>query len=53
MFLVKYTAAGQLVWAKSWGNGGTDTNIRVAIDATAHVFMTGAFSGTIDFCGGP
>jgi PKD repeat protein len=53
MFLAKYTAGGQLVWAKSWGNGGTDTIYGVAVDATGNVFMTGAFSGTIDFGGGP
>jgi hypothetical protein len=52
IFLAKYTAGGQHQW--SWGfGGGTNEGRGVAVDASGNVVVTGPFSGTADFGGGP
>jgi hypothetical protein len=51
IFVAKYTAAGQHVWSK--GFGGTNEGRGVAFDSSGNVIVTGPFSGTADFGGGP
>ncbi|MDB6024271.1 MAG: hypothetical protein JWM68_494, partial [Verrucomicrobiales bacterium] len=56
VFLAKYSPTGNLIWLKQAGsingltNGSSgDVGYRVTLDATNGVFITGYFSGTIDF----
>ncbi|MBC7486199.1 MAG: hypothetical protein H7282_05570, partial [Cytophagaceae bacterium] len=41
MYLVKYTAAGALVWVRGIGGTGTDEVADIAIDATGNVLLAG------------
>jgi hypothetical protein len=54
IFLAKLGPTGTPSWAKRFngGSGGSDGQA-VATDVAGNVFMTGLFSGTIDFGGGP
>jgi hypothetical protein len=49
IFLAKYDASGNYVWAKSMGSTGADTGYAVAIDASGNSYITGTFIGTVDF----
>ena len=40
-------------WVKDLGGSGTDIGYAVARDANGNVAIAGAFSGTVDFGGGP
>ena len=44
MFLVKYDATGNVLWAKS-GGGGNDIGQSVSTDGKGNVFVTGNFNG--------
>jgi len=51
-FLAKYDAAGNCQWALPLGAQGAVTEDRawdVALDSIGNVYITGAFSGTVDF----
>jgi hypothetical protein len=43
MFLVKYDANGNVIWAKSAGGTGDDDGNSVATDANGNCFVTGSF----------
>jgi hypothetical protein len=45
----KYNAAGQLLWAISFGSIGVDIPHSVAIDAAGNIYAVGYFSGNCDF----
>jgi ELWxxDGT repeat protein len=47
-FIAKYTSAGALCWARALGNSGTQAN-SIAVAPDGSVYVTGAFSSTIDF----
>ncbi len=54
VFLLKLDAAGDFVWAKSWGNSSTatgesDNGVSVTLDMSGNVYVTGAFFNTVDF----
>lgn len=50
VFLAKYDANGNVLWAKSAGGSGADQGISVCTDAAGNVFLTGGFqSPTITF----
>ena len=50
MFIVKYDATGNVVWAKSAGGGFTDISTSVATDGSGNVLVTGNFdSPTLTF----
>jgi hypothetical protein len=55
IFVAKINAAtGKGMWARGFGDtngGGTATS--VAVDAAGNIIVTGTFTGTIDFGGGP
>ena len=54
IFMAKIDATGKPLWAKRF-NGGTagSDGMGVAVDATGSVLVTGFFTGSIDFGGGP
>ncbi|MCD6017197.1 MAG: hypothetical protein K0S53_318 [Bacteroidetes bacterium] len=48
-YIVKLDATGNFVWAKSFGGSGSDASYCVAIDATGNIYLTGNYTGTVDF----
>jgi phage-related tail fiber protein len=49
IFLAKYDASGNYIWAKSMGGTGSDIGYALAVDASGNSHITGYFSGTADF----
>ncbi len=49
IFIAKYDASGNVLWAKSAGGNFDDVGYSVSTDASGNVFMTGAFSTIITF----
>ena len=49
IFLAKYDASGNYLWAKSMGGTGNDEGASLALDGIGNVQLTGYFSGTADF----
>lgn len=52
-FLVKYDAAGALVWIRQLGNVDYEEARGVAVDGSDNVYITGSTSGDIDNVGSP
>ena len=48
-FAWKLDAAGDFIWAKDWGGVNMDLGSSLYVDASGNVFITGFFSGTVDF----
>ncbi|MGD0922008.1 MAG: SBBP repeat-containing protein [Terriglobia bacterium] len=54
IFVVKLSGAnGAHLWSKQFGDVGPDEGHGIAVDGTGSVLVTGDFSGTVDFGGGP
>jgi uncharacterized protein (AIM24 family) len=53
IFIAKYSANGDHIWSKCFGNDGSGAGYAITTDANDNVIMTGSFGGTIDFGGGP
>lgn len=51
--IVKLSAAGDLIWARSIGSARDDYGYTPAIDEAGNVYVTGFFQGTADFDPGP
>lgn len=49
IYLAKYDANGNLVYARSFGSTGFDVGTSVTVDASGNVYMTGWFNNTVDF----
>lgn len=49
IFVTKYDASGNFVWAKNIGGSTSDFGRAMAVDANGNVFLTGYFDGTSDF----
>jgi hypothetical protein len=43
IFIVKYDASGNVIWAKSAGGLGDDAGLAISTDASGNVFVTGYF----------
>ena len=48
-FIQKLDPSGNLVWALSFGNTGSDQGRSVAIDGSGNIYVTGYFRYTVDF----
>lgn len=53
IFAVKLDAQGQHLWSRRLGGTGNDRVEGIATDSAGNVLITGSFSGTADFGGGP
>ncbi len=49
VFVSKLDAAGNFVWAKSFGGTGNDLGVSIVIDGTGNVFISGGYNLTVDF----
>jgi gliding motility-associated-like protein len=49
LFLAKYDPLGNVIWAIGAGSTGTEKADGVAIDPSGNVYVSGAFSNTINF----
>ncbi len=49
IFVAKYDANGNLLWAKSIGSPSNDSGWGLTVDAHANVTLVGRFGGTVDF----
>jgi hypothetical protein len=52
IFLAKYTAGGTHVWSLRLGSTTADIPVSIATDGAGNIFLTGFFTGTVDFGGG-
>jgi hypothetical protein len=54
MFALKLSAStGDTIWGRSFGGTSADFATDIAFDSGGNVVLTGAFTGAIDFGGGP
>jgi hypothetical protein len=51
IFLVKYTSAGQLVWARQFRGSGDDVANALAVDAAGDLLLAGKFQSSVSFGG--
>jgi len=49
VYLVKFDPNGIFEWVSVWGGSSFETGWDVVLDPTGNVFVTGCFSGTVDF----
>lgn len=49
VFVTKFDANGNFLWAKQWGGTGGDVSYSIAVDATGNVYTTGICGGQVDF----
>ncbi len=49
IFLAKYNAAGNYVWAEKFGSGSGEQGNYVTIDNLSNIRLTGGINGTVDF----
>ena len=53
VFLSKFNPDGNLIWTVTWGNDKVEKGFAVAIGYGGNVYVTGYFSGVVDFDPGP
>ncbi len=53
IFVAKFDSAGTHIWSQGFGGVGLDNGFAIGTDGAGNVLVTGAFSGTVDFGGGP
>lgn len=49
IFICKFDASGNLIWANSFGNSGFDYIYAIATDVSGNVYTTGSYLATTDF----
>lgn len=53
IFIAKYDANGNYIYARSFGGLGSESPFSLAIDAAGYLYMAGGFNGICDFDPGP
>lgn len=53
VFLAKWSADGDFLWAKSFGGRQSEFADGLAVDAVGNAYVAGSFPGTVDFDPGP
>ncbi|WP_406699030.1 tandem-95 repeat protein [Singulisphaera sp. Ch08] len=48
-FVSRFSATGDLVWAKGFGSIQAENASAIAVDAAGNVFVAGTFAGAVDF----
>jgi len=52
IYVAKYTSAGALVWVQTYGSdSSSEYGQQIAVDSSNNVYVTGYFSGTVNFGG--
>jgi len=49
LFVMKLNSTGDLLWARSIGDTGSDRAHSISLDTNGNVYTTGQFSNTVDF----
>lgn len=49
IFVAKYSPSGALLYAVNFGSGGDERSNGIAIDGAGNAYITGLFSGAVDF----
>ncbi len=49
MFISKFDSAGNYLWAKRFGGSGSDGSTPISVDGNGNIYLSGDFSGTVDF----
>ncbi|MFB0923682.1 MAG: SBBP repeat-containing protein, partial [Vicingaceae bacterium] len=49
IFVLKLDNSGGFIWAKSFGGINPDGGSSIAVDNSGNIYVTGSFSGTVDF----
>ncbi len=49
VFIAKYDANGNYLWAKGISGSDTEHGFGIAVDSTGNVYVTGTFEGSVDF----
>ena len=49
LYVMKLDTSGNLVWVKTVGSSGSDEGREIALDASGSVYLTGLYSGSVDF----
>lgn len=53
IFLQKLDSDGNLVWVKKFGSTGSDSGRGLVLDQQNNLYLSGSYSGTVDFDSGP
>ncbi|MEZ5045581.1 MAG: hypothetical protein R2831_01170 [Chitinophagaceae bacterium] len=53
IFVSKLNTNGNFVWAQRIGDVGADSATQISLDTLGHAYLTGKFSGSVDFDPGP
>ena len=53
IFVCKLNTNGDFVWAKRIGDIGAESATQISIDTIGHVFVSGKYTGNVDFDPGP
>ncbi len=51
VYLAKYDADGNNLWAKAYGGAESDNGQTIGIDANGHIYISGTYTGTANFDG--
>ena len=50
IYLSKFDTSGNYLWARTWGGaGGDDIGLGVTVDSSGNAYVTGQFTGIVDF----
>ena len=53
IFVAKFSTNGDHIWSQSFGDSGFQSGISITTDPSGNVLVTGRYTGTVDFGGGP